>query len=92
MCAEAQRLIPPVSVLNSKQFARRWRACNPDSAVNFSREDDEEEWRIDKLELLAKVHTLGGIAESGFDVVESNYAVSRLSARLYPRSITLRRI
>ncbi|KAJ6531722.1 hypothetical protein B0H19DRAFT_1188224 [Mycena capillaripes] len=61
-------------VLNSKQFARRWRACNPGSTVNFSREEDEEEWRLNNLELLAKAHTLGGIADLGFDVVESNYA------------------
>ncbi|KAJ7475786.1 hypothetical protein FB451DRAFT_1244751 [Mycena latifolia] len=61
-------------VLNSKQFARRWRACNPDSAANFARDDDEEEWRILNLELLAKAHTLGGISELSFDCVESNYA------------------
>ncbi|KAJ7727292.1 hypothetical protein DFH07DRAFT_851885 [Mycena maculata] len=61
-------------VLNSKQFARRWRACNPDSAVDFSREEDEEEWRIYNLELLAKAHTLGGMNELSFDCVDSNYA------------------
>ncbi|KAJ7931451.1 hypothetical protein B0H13DRAFT_1701997 [Mycena leptocephala] len=61
-------------VLNSKQFARRWRACNPDNAGDLAREDDEEEWRINNLELLAKAHTIGGIADLGFDVVESNYA------------------
>lgn len=63
-------------MLNSKQFARRWRACNPDNAGDLAREDDEEEWRINNLELLAKAHTIGGIADLGFDVVESNYAVS----------------
>ncbi|KAJ7494666.1 hypothetical protein B0H11DRAFT_2002913 [Mycena galericulata] len=61
-------------VLNSKQFARRWRACNPDSASDFPREEDEEEWRIYNLELLAKAHTLGGMDELSFDCVESNYA------------------
>ncbi|KAJ7637701.1 hypothetical protein DFH06DRAFT_1433105 [Mycena polygramma] len=61
-------------VLNSKQFARRWRACNPDSAADFDQEDDEEQWRIGNLELLSKAHTLGGMADLGFDVVESNYA------------------
>ncbi|KAJ6494766.1 hypothetical protein C8R47DRAFT_381834 [Mycena vitilis] len=61
-------------VLNSKQFARRWRACNPDCAADFDQEDDEEEWRIANLELLSKAHTLGGMTDLGFDVVESNYA------------------
>ncbi|KAJ7707781.1 hypothetical protein B0H17DRAFT_531770 [Mycena rosella] len=61
-------------VLNSKQFARRWRACNPDTAVEFAREDDEEEWRLLNFELLSKAHTLGGITELSFDCVESNYA------------------
>ncbi|KAJ7158819.1 hypothetical protein C8R46DRAFT_401649 [Mycena filopes] len=61
-------------VLNSKQFARRWRACNPDTAVEFTREEDEEEWRTEHLELLAKAHTLGGIESSVFDCPESNYA------------------
>ncbi|KAJ7170607.1 hypothetical protein C8R43DRAFT_56586 [Mycena crocata] len=60
-------------VLNSKQFARRWRACNPDSP-EFTQEEDEEEWRIFNLELLSKAHTLGGITELSFDCVESNYA------------------
>lgn len=63
-------------VLNSKQFARRWRACNPQSAVDFAQDEDEEEWRIFNLELLAKAHTLGGVTELSFDCVESNYAVS----------------
>ncbi|KAJ7903590.1 hypothetical protein B0H14DRAFT_2665520 [Mycena olivaceomarginata] len=61
-------------VLNSKQFARRWRACNLLSTPEFSREEDEEEWRISTLELLSKAHTLGGVEELTFDVVESNYA------------------
>jgi len=61
-------------VLNSKQFARRWRACNPNSAVDDVREDDEEQWRIANLELLARAHTLGGIVELSFDCVESKYA------------------
>ncbi|KAJ7773198.1 hypothetical protein B0H16DRAFT_1409110 [Mycena metata] len=61
-------------VLNSKQFARRWRACNPDSAVEFTREEDEEEWRTENLELLAKAHSLGGVESSVFDCPQSNYA------------------
>ncbi|KAJ6505942.1 hypothetical protein DFH09DRAFT_284337 [Mycena vulgaris] len=72
--AHTRQLMHPTSVLNSKQFARRWRACNPDSAVDFAQEEDEEEWRILNLELLAKSHTLGGITELSFDCVESNYA------------------
>ncbi|KAJ6619682.1 hypothetical protein B0H10DRAFT_2024428 [Mycena sp. CBHHK59/15] len=61
-------------VLNSKQFARRWRSCNPTSTVEFAKEENEEEWRTVNLELLAKSHTLGGITELSFDCVESNYA------------------
>ncbi|KAF7374941.1 hypothetical protein MSAN_00380200 [Mycena sanguinolenta] len=61
-------------VLNSKQFARRWRSCNPNSAPDFSREEDEDEWRSNMLELLSKAHTLGGVEELTFDVVESHYA------------------
>ncbi|KAJ7284915.1 hypothetical protein C8J57DRAFT_1170078 [Mycena rebaudengoi] len=62
-------------VLNGKQFARRWRSCNPTAAAADSlEEEDEEEWRIYNLELLAKSHTLGGVTELSFDCVESNYA------------------
>ncbi|KAF7312332.1 hypothetical protein MIND_00246300 [Mycena indigotica] len=61
-------------VLNSKQFARRWRACNPDSSPDFSRDEDEEDWRVATQTLLAKAHTLGGLSELSFDCVESNYA------------------
>ncbi|KAJ7274451.1 hypothetical protein B0H12DRAFT_1088787 [Mycena haematopus] len=61
-------------VLNSKQFARRWRACNPINAPEFSRDEDEDEWRTNVLQLLSKAHTLGGVEELTFDVVESKYA------------------
>jgi hypothetical protein len=68
-------------VLNGKQFARRWRSCNPTAAAADSlEEEDEEEWRIYNLELLAKSHTLGGVAELSFDCVESNYAVGSTSS------------
>ncbi|KAJ7052612.1 hypothetical protein C8F01DRAFT_1212469 [Mycena amicta] len=61
-------------VLDSKQFARRWRACNPDNSPEFSRDADEDDWRVATQELLAKAHTLGGLAELSFDCVESKYA------------------
>ncbi|KAJ6513315.1 hypothetical protein C8R45DRAFT_963218 [Mycena sanguinolenta] len=61
-------------VLNSKQFARRWRSCNPNNASEFSRVEDEDAWRSNMLELLSRAHTLGGVEELTFDVVESHYA------------------
>ncbi|KAK7033081.1 hypothetical protein R3P38DRAFT_2920583 [Favolaschia claudopus] len=61
-------------VLNSKQLARRWRSCNPNNSPEFPREEDEEEWRINIIELLSRAHTLGGIEQLSFDVVESIYA------------------
>nr|GAT60826.1 predicted protein [Mycena chlorophos] len=61
-------------VLNSKQFGRRWRACNPDNLPEISRDDAEEEWRVATQQLLARAHSLGGLPELSFDIVESNYA------------------
>ncbi|KAJ7650367.1 hypothetical protein FB45DRAFT_819589 [Roridomyces roridus] len=60
-------------VLNSKQFARRWRACNL-GGPDFVREDEEDEWRLNNLQLLSTAHTLGGMEEFTFDCIESNYA------------------
>ncbi|RDB25908.1 hypothetical protein Hypma_006495 [Hypsizygus marmoreus] len=61
-------------VLTSKQIARRWRDCNNGSPPPFAEAEAEDEWRTATLELLSKAHTLGGIADISFEVVESNYA------------------
>jgi hypothetical protein len=62
-------------VLDKKQFARRWRDCNPFEAPIHS-VSEEDEWRKHNLELLSKAHTLGGIMDLTFEVVESDNAVS----------------
>ncbi len=36
---------------------------------------DEDSWRTTNLEFLAKTHTLGGIADMSFHVIESDYSV-----------------
>lgn len=41
----------------------------------MSETGEEIAWRSNKLELLSKVHTLGGIMDLTFEVVESRYAV-----------------
>lgn len=63
-------------MLTSKQIARRWRDCNPLNVTTAQSDEEEDAWRLDILSLLGKVHTLGGIADMSFEVVESNYAVS----------------
>lgn len=40
---------------------------------------DEQSWRTSCHELLSQAHTLGGIAELSFEVVDSNYSVSYLA-------------
>ncbi|TFK40297.1 hypothetical protein BDQ12DRAFT_680680 [Crucibulum laeve] len=60
-------------VLTSQQFARRWRSCNANSPSPLS-EGDEEAWRISCFELLSKSHSIGGILELSFEVIESYYA------------------
>jgi hypothetical protein len=61
--------------LTSKQFARRWRNCN---RIDQSLLEDEELWRKQILDLLTKVHTLGGIKDLAFERVESNFSVSNI--------------
>ncbi|KAI0783560.1 hypothetical protein C8Q75DRAFT_884500 [Abortiporus biennis] len=61
-------------VLSSKQFARRWRDCNPAQSPFFTDESEEDEWRTDVLNLLSKAHALGGMEELSFDVVSSHNA------------------
>ncbi|KDR76312.1 hypothetical protein GALMADRAFT_247681 [Galerina marginata CBS 339.88] len=61
-------------VVNSKLLARRWRACNPTSPEPFAKTGDEDAWRERTLELLSKAHTIGGIAELSFEIVDSKYS------------------
>ncbi|GBE87802.1 hypothetical protein SCP_1200270 [Sparassis crispa] len=61
-------------VLSSKQFARRWRDCNPQSSSMFITTEEEDEWRTSTLELVSSAHTLGGILDLSFDIVDSRYA------------------
>ncbi|KAI0925975.1 hypothetical protein AcW1_008260 [Taiwanofungus camphoratus] len=62
------------SVLSSKQFARRWRDCNPGSTDDFMPAEEDDEWRTCTLKLLSAAHTLGGVIDLSFDVVDSRYA------------------
>lgn len=61
--------------MNEKILARRWRACNPRSPELFANSVDEESWREKVLDLLSKAHTIGGIGDPSFEVVESKYSV-----------------
>ncbi|KAF9236742.1 hypothetical protein BU15DRAFT_89028 [Melanogaster broomeanus] len=58
-------------VLSSQQFARRWRECNRRINSPSLDDDEEEAWRTRHLDLLSRAHTLGGMAELSFEVVES---------------------
>ncbi|KAN0093208.1 hypothetical protein V8E55_003992 [Tylopilus felleus] len=60
-------------VLSNKQFARRWRGCNNRTDSPPLDEDEEEAWRTRSLELLSSAHTLGGMLDLSFEVVESNF-------------------
>ncbi|KAJ3555697.1 hypothetical protein NM688_g2433 [Phlebia brevispora] len=63
------------SMGRSKQFARRWRDCNPSHAPPPTLSDeDEDEWRSNLLGLLSDIHSLGGITDLLFDVVDSRNA------------------
>ena len=72
-----------ILVLNSKQFARRWRECNRLDTF-FNDPDEEDEWRNQCLQLLSKAHTLGGIIELSLEVISSHYAVSHCQGCLCP--------
>ncbi|KIJ12817.1 hypothetical protein PAXINDRAFT_171003 [Paxillus involutus ATCC 200175] len=60
-------------VLSSNQLARRWRECNRRAGSPLLDDDEEEAWRTRHLELLSRAHTLGGVAELSFEVVESKF-------------------
>ncbi|KAI6108223.1 hypothetical protein F5141DRAFT_1121658 [Pisolithus sp. B1] len=61
-------------VLNSKQFARRWRECNDRISSPLLDDDAEEAWRTRNLEILSRAHTLGTVSELSFELVESKTA------------------
>ncbi|KAI6169132.1 hypothetical protein EDD17DRAFT_464473 [Pisolithus thermaeus] len=61
-------------VLNSKQFARRWRECNENISSPFLDDDAEEAWRTRHLEILSRAHTLGTVSDLSFELVESKTA------------------
>ncbi|CCM04295.1 uncharacterized protein FIBRA_06466 [Fibroporia radiculosa] len=58
-------------VLTSNRIARRWRDHNPECLEGPTA---EEEWRTSVVKLLSSVHTLGGIMDLSFEVVESQYS------------------
>lgn len=62
-------------VLSSKQFARRWRECNSQIDAPTLDDDEEDAWRTRRLDLLSSAHTLGGMPELSFEVVESKFGV-----------------
>ncbi|KAI0749567.1 hypothetical protein C8Q80DRAFT_1162659 [Daedaleopsis nitida] len=61
-------------VLSSNQFARRWRDCNTQNSASIAEEDEEEAWRVQCLEFLSTVHSIGGVAELTFELVKSNFS------------------
>jgi len=59
-------------VLAGKQLARRWRSLNQFAPEPMSTPEDA--WREQTLQVIADAHTIGGIAELSFQVVESQYS------------------
>jgi len=62
--------------LTSQQIARRWRKCNSRAPPPFATREDEDEWRASILELLKKVHTIGGVDALAFEVALTDLSVS----------------
>ncbi|KAK0469835.1 uncharacterized protein EV420DRAFT_1258748, partial [Desarmillaria tabescens] len=61
--------------LSGPQFSRRWRGLNSLELMSASDSMvDEEEWRAHTLDLLSNAHSLGGIADLLFEVVETNFS------------------
>ncbi|KAF5327906.1 hypothetical protein D9619_004909 [Psilocybe cf. subviscida] len=67
-------------VVSSKTMARRWRNFNPNAAEYSEVSIEENAWRKRVSELLSEAHTIGGIVDLDFEVVDSDY--SDLSLRL----------
>ena len=69
---------------------RRSRANGANGNIDDSSEEDEEEWRSQTLELLTSAHSLGGIIDLNFEIVESRNAVSighSPDTRLWPHPV-----
>ncbi|KAK0204748.1 hypothetical protein DFS33DRAFT_1322514 [Desarmillaria ectypa] len=61
--------------LSGPQFSRRWRELNGLKPISASDSMvDEEEWRAHTLDLLSNAHSLGGIADLSFEVVETSFS------------------
>ncbi|KAK0450144.1 hypothetical protein EV421DRAFT_1779036 [Armillaria borealis] len=61
--------------LSGPQFARRWREVNGLEPISSSSSIvGEEEWRAHTLELLSNAHSLGGLTDLSFEVVETNFS------------------
>lgn len=77
--ATPNRVLRALSVLleiTGQQIARRWRSCNPQAPAPFSSLENEDEWRSSTLDLLTRAHTLSGVNELSFEVVDSHYSVN----------------
>ncbi|PCH42269.1 hypothetical protein WOLCODRAFT_143949 [Wolfiporia cocos MD-104 SS10] len=64
-------------VLTMEQFVRRWQKSNPQQRTSFSNlktSQEEEEWRAAILEFISSAHSLGGLPEVSFEIVESHNA------------------
>ncbi|KII89902.1 hypothetical protein PLICRDRAFT_174716 [Plicaturopsis crispa FD-325 SS-3] len=67
-------------VLDSKQFARRWRTCN-DVDAELAAPSAEDEWRALRLQLLSRAFTLESVDALSFASVESKYADTAFEMR-----------
>lgn len=65
-------------MITGGQIVCRWRDCNPGVASPdlLSGEEEEDDWRSQTLELLSAAHSIGGIIDLSFEVVQSRNAVS----------------
>ncbi|KAI0360137.1 hypothetical protein OH77DRAFT_1472228 [Trametes cingulata] len=61
-------------VLSSHQISRRWRDCNPQYSAESLSQNEEESWRARCLEYLTTIHSLGGVADLAFELVQSSYS------------------
>lgn len=62
-------------VLSGKVMARRWRNLNPNATEYSQVTIEENTWRKRVFELLSEAHTIGGIVDLDFEVIDSEYSV-----------------
>ncbi|KAF9525675.1 hypothetical protein CPB83DRAFT_859161 [Crepidotus variabilis] len=60
--------------IGSSQIARRWRSLNLLAPLPFTKPAQEDAWRDYILDLLSKAHTIGGVADLTFELVETRYS------------------